>query len=318
MSVSDLDPAFNYLANDFESEAYSESSQTFRNITPTRKQAIVANAIWHLNQGRELASTLSICFGVNKNFNCPPLNEETVSDLVAKVYETGAKSLQDDLGKSSSININDGVFKYANSSPRRPFLLGHDIVPMNTLSLIGGLGGGGKTQAVIHILVAAATGESYANRKGELACALMLGFEDSQAELTARFSATIKNMSNEKKELAEKNIRVISLIGENFQLVRMVGRNALSTNQSNLIIKAISELKKDTGLDRAVVVIDHARLIASIDWNDSGQVTALTKELHKIAHESSAAILLITHSPRVLRTQIKKYHKLTLQEALPL
>jgi RecA-family ATPase len=58
------------------------------------------------------------------------------------------------------------------------------------------------------------------------------------------------------------------------------------------------ELKALTGLTRAMLVIDHARLVAMVDWNDAAQVTVLTRELHRIASEAESAVVLIAHSPK--------------------
>lgn len=129
-------------------------------------------------------------------------------------------------------------------------------------------------------------------------CTLYLAFEDSQEELNARFSAVMMGYSQTQKDQVHKNVRAISLVGKQFQLIVMKGRSPLPTGLSNLLIEKILELKKLSGLSKAMLVIDHARLIAPIDWNDAAQVTAITQELHKIAHEASAAVVLIAHSPK--------------------
>ena len=129
-------------------------------------------------------------------------------------------------------------------------------------------------------------------------CSLYLAFEDSQEELNARFSAVMAGYSQLQKDLVAKNVRAISLVGKRFQLVAMQGRSPEPTGLSDLLIEKILELKDLSGLQKAMLVIDHARLVAPIDWNDAAQVTVLTQELHKIAHEANAAVVLIAHSPK--------------------
>jgi AAA domain len=129
-------------------------------------------------------------------------------------------------------------------------------------------------------------------------CSLYLAFEDSQEELNARFSAVMTGYSQAQKDQVAKNVRAISMVGKRFQLVTMKGRNPEPTGLSDLLIEKILELKDLSGLQKAMLVIDHARLVAPIDWNDAAQVTVLTQELHKIAHEANAAVVLIAHSPK--------------------
>jgi len=298
MSINDLDAIFNYVANDFDDEGYSDSSKKFRNGIPTRKQAIIANAIWHANQDREFSSTLSICLGVNKNFNHPPLGEHIVSDLVLKTYEDSAQHLQGKNSKKIELNLNAGKLTYVESSPARDFLFGNDLIPLHTVSMIGGNGGTGKSMALSYMTAHSACGMSFSDRTATQVCSLVLAFEDDQNELNARYSAIMANFTESQKALVQKNIRAISLVGQSMQLVTMNGRNAEATGISDLLIEKLLELKLETGLSNALLVLDHARLIASLDWNDSGQVSVLTRELHKIAHEAEATVLLVAHSPK--------------------
>lgn len=129
-------------------------------------------------------------------------------------------------------------------------------------------------------------------------CSLYLAFEDSQEELNARFSAVMAGYSQLQKDQVTKNVRAISLVGKQFQLVAIKGRSPEPTGLSDLLIEMILELKELSNLEKAMLVIDHARLVAPIDWNDAAQVTVLTQELHKIAHEAKAAVVLIAHSPK--------------------
>lgn len=124
----------------------------------------------------------------------------------------------------------------------------------------------------------------------------MLACEDSKAEINARFCAVIEKLPTDEKAKALRNIRVFSLVGQDIHMVKMVSRNAESTDNSNIVIQAANELKLMTGLDRCLIVIDHARMIASIDWNDSGQASVFTREMQHIASETNAGVVVLTHT----------------------
>jgi len=76
----------------------------------------------------------------------------------------------------------------------------------------------------------------------------------------------------------------------------MNGRNAVPTGKSGTLINAIHALKKQTGIDRCLAIIDHARMIASVDWNDSAQATVFTREMQRIASETGAGLVVLTHT----------------------
>jgi len=234
---------------------------------------------------------------VNLNLNDPPLPNDEINKIIFKELRDRGRSKFID-SAPIKLDLTSGELHYVSSSPRRQFLFGYDVIPMNTLSVLAGLGGGGKTQAVIQMMAAAATGESYAERPSSLTCSMLLGFEDSREEINARFSATMEYYSADQRALAEKNIRAISLVGADFQLVTLKGRIPETTGYADLLIQKMIELKALTGLSRAMLVIDHARLIALIDMNDAAQTTILTRELHRIASEAEVAVVLIAHSPK--------------------
>ena len=234
---------------------------------------------------------------INQNLNEPPLSDDEVRKIIFKeLRDRGYAKFAD--AAPIKLNLADGQLNYVSSSPRRQFLFGYDVIPMNTVSVLAGLGGGGKTQAVIQMMVAAATGESYAERSCSPTCSMLLGFEDSHEEINARFSATMEYYSVGQRALVEKNVRAISLVGADFQLVTLKGRIPETTGYADLLIQKMIELKTLTGLRRAMLVIDHARLIALIDMNDAAQTTILTRELHRIASEAEIAVVLIAHSPK--------------------
>jgi len=250
-----------------------------------------------LSDGVASGKLEEILLRVNENLNEPPLSDDEVRKIIFRELRERNRS-KFVASAPFKLDLNSGTLSYAPSSPRRQFLFGYDVIPMNTLSVIAGLGGGGKTQAVIQMMVAAAIGQSYATRPSGPTCSMLLGFEDSREEINARFSASMESYSAQQRAQVEKNIRAISLIGADFQLVELKGRIPESTGYADLLIQKMIEFKVLTGLDRALLVIDHARLVAMVEWNDAAQVTVLTRELHRIASEAEIAVVLIAHSPK--------------------
>ena len=250
-----------------------------------------------LNANHAIDSIEKVCLGINKNVIEPPLEDRLIKQLVSiSIKKNQTHEITQKLG--FDLELNTGLISYAETSPARDFLFGNDLIPLNTVSMIGGNGGTGKSMALSYMTAHSACGKAFSDRSAKQVCSLVLAFEDDQNELNARYSAIMAGFTDEEKCLVEKNIRAISLVGKTMQLVTMKGQNAEATGITELLIEKIIELKSITGLDDAFIVLDHARLLASLNWNDSGQVSVLTRELHKIANEAKATVLLVAHSPK--------------------
>jgi hypothetical protein len=243
------------------------------------------------------------CIGFNQEKINPPLPLEKVLD-VARRYEkhqTQSNAFQP-IGatyksqKEFELNLNSGFIKLVASSPKRPFIAGADVIPLGSYSAMAGSGGIGKTLAAISIATQASIGGSFAGRACEETCVLMLACEDSEVEINARFCAAIESLPQYKQGQAIKNIRVFSLVGQDVHMVKMIGNNAEPTGKSIVVINAINQLKQQTGLDRCLVILDHARMIASVNWSDSAQATVFTREMQHIASETGAGLLVLTHT----------------------
>ncbi len=261
------------------------------------REELSQNILSLLKSGQSFDDIETICFGINQNIGNPPLDDAQVHMLIKKNVDTYTR--REKLPEINfKLRLDSGILRYVESSPSRDFLFGNDLIPLNTVSMIGGNGGTGKSMVLSYMTAHSACGLSFSDRPAIQVCSLVLAFEDDQNELNARYSAIMANFTDHQKALVQKNIRAISLVGQTMQLVTMNGRNAQATGMSDLLIEKLLELKSETGLSNALLVVDHARLIASLDWHDSGQVSVLTRELHKIAHEAEATVLLVAHSPK--------------------
>lgn len=127
-------------------------------------QRILENARRMLRQDCSGPDIEDVCLGINQNLNDPPLEARLVREIIGSLTTSAArKKVIDDLG--FDIDLNNGIISYSASTPARSFLFGNDVIPMGTLSVIGGLGGSGKSMAMVEMIGAAAIGGNYANRK---------------------------------------------------------------------------------------------------------------------------------------------------------
>lgn len=113
--------------------------------------------------GNGVTQIEEICQRLNEDLNCPPLQSAIVNTIIKNLMSrTARQKAVNDLG--FDISLHEGIISYSTNTPARPFLFGNDIIPMNTLSVIGGLGGSGKSMAMVEMIGAAAIGGTYADR----------------------------------------------------------------------------------------------------------------------------------------------------------
>lgn len=138
------------------------ASNTFAD--DVNRQRILENADRMLKQDHSASDIEEVCLGVNQNLNDPPLEPYIVREIIESLASRAArKKIIGDLG--FDIDLNEGAILYSTNTPARPFLFGNDVIPLGTLSVIGGLGGSGKSMAMVEMIGAAAIGGAYANRK---------------------------------------------------------------------------------------------------------------------------------------------------------
>lgn len=237
------------------------------------------------------------CLGFNQQRINPPLPIEKVLDIARRYSEhLPNQTTNKPTPEEFQLNLSAGLINLVTSSPKRPFIGGDDLIPIGSYSALAGLGGTGKTNLIIGVAIQASVGGSFAGRLCKETCVLMLACEDSEAEINARFCAGIEALPKDKQEQAIRNIRVFSLVGQDAHMVKMIGKNAESTSKSDVLIQAANQLKKETGLERCLIIIDHARMIASVDWNDSAQTSVFTREMQRIASETNAGLVVLTHT----------------------
>ncbi len=130
----------------------------------TSEELIVGYATQLIFEGNDQAQVEDICQRLNKDLNNPPLHSEAVNTIIKNlISKTTRQKVIGDLG--FDISLDEGIISYSVSTPARSFLFGNDVIPLGTLSVIGGLGGSGKSMAMVEMIGAAAIGGAYANRE---------------------------------------------------------------------------------------------------------------------------------------------------------
>lgn len=130
----------------------------------TSEELIAGHATQLIFEGHCQAQVEVICQRLNEDLNSPPLHSEVVNTIIKNLISKPARQkVIGDLG--FDISLDEGIISYSVSTPARPFLFGNDVIPLGTLSVIGGLGGSGKSMAMVEMIGAAAIGGTYANRK---------------------------------------------------------------------------------------------------------------------------------------------------------
>lgn len=130
----------------------------------TSEELIAGYATQLIFEGHRQAQVEVICQRLNEDLNSPPLHSEVVNTIIKNlISKTARQKVIGDLG--FDISLDEGIISYSVSTPARPFLFGNDVIPLGTLSVIGGLGGSGKSMAMVEMIGAAAIGGTYANRK---------------------------------------------------------------------------------------------------------------------------------------------------------
>ncbi len=83
-----------------------------------------------LNDGVPENKLEEILIRTNQNLNDSPLADEEVRKIIFKeLKERGRSNFID--AAPFKLELDSGVLSYVSSSPRRQFLFGHDVIPMN-------------------------------------------------------------------------------------------------------------------------------------------------------------------------------------------
>lgn len=166
--------------------------------------------------------------------------------------------------------------------------------------VIAGFGGVSKTMLAIQLATSIASGADFFGHGAPLGAAILLLGEEDKDEIDRRLNVhwSHLNMSHDDRVEVAKRIAAFGLVGEDMRLTRLNGGNAEHTGFALEIIDTAAAHQKNCSLPIRLIVLDHARLAAGGDMNDAAHTTAAMREVNYIAKMTSAAVLVVAHSPK--------------------
>lgn len=165
------------------------------------------------------------------------------------------------------------------------------LFPMQALSSLVALGGVGKTSLLMTLGAHIAAGKSWNGYELKRRKVAVFLCEESQEEISRKFSAITENWTPDERVDAEENFLTVPLIGMDARLT------SLSRNQyqGSGIAEEIIQLLHNFQLENGLVILDHMQGFSSGDLNISETATAICREANKIVNATGSAVVLAAH-----------------------
>jgi hypothetical protein len=165
------------------------------------------------------------------------------------------------------------------------------LFPMQALSSLVALGGIGKTSLLMTLGAHVAAGKSWNGHELQRRKVAIFLCEESQEEISRKFSAITENWLPNERLDAEENLLTVPLIGKDARLT------SLSRNQyqGSEIAEEIIQLLQNFQLENGLVILDHMQGFSSGDLNISETATAICREANKIVNATGSAVVMAAH-----------------------
>lgn len=171
--------------------------------------------------------------------------------------------------------------------PPREWLV-DDLIPMKTVTLLGGDGGTGKSLLALQLAVGVSANRAWINNLPRQGRALYLSAEDDRDELHRRLSGIRQNFKLEWGDLS--GITVLPLAGEDALLAHERPREALAPSP------LFHEIEKRVANEKPIlVVLDTQADLFPGNENDRAQVRQFVSILRGLAIRHGCAIVLLSH-----------------------
>jgi RecA-family ATPase len=165
------------------------------------------------------------------------------------------------------------------------------LFPMNALSSLVALGGIGKTSLLMTIGVHIAAGKDWNDHRLQ-GCKVAIFFcEESQEEVSRKFSAITESWNPEERQAAENNLLLVPLLGKDARLTAITRNQYQGSGVAEQIIQLLNNSQFENGL----VVLDHMQGFTSGDLNISETATAVCREANKIVEATGSAVVVAAH-----------------------
>ena len=172
--------------------------------------------------------------------------------------------------------------------PPREWLV-RDLVPLRTVTLLGGDGGTGKSLLALQLAYAVATGGAWLGRGVAGGGALFLSAEDDEAELHRRLADVVQASGGSFDDLDRLTLR--SLAGED-ALLAMLDRSGGVLLASALFHEIEKRVAEECP---ALVVLDTLADLFPGNENDRAQARQFVGLLRGLAIKHECALLLLSH-----------------------
>ena len=171
-----------------------------------------------------------------------------------------------------------------------PSVGGAKLFPLKAISLFSALGGGGKTSTLVKLACHMAAGKAWGSEEVGQRKVLILSVEESKEELDRKLGAAVDDFSDADKERVVDNLRMVSLVGTDPRLTRIVGRSVEGTEITQKIIATAQQFNAE------VIILDHLQGFADGDLNNSDTATALARAANCIVSATGAAVVMAAHT----------------------
>lgn len=232
--------------------------------------------------------------------------EQTYGErTIAKVYNFGQLDDSKEYAFKSPPYLSQFSFGFSknykpiyvpNGMPPRGFVGpqiadGIHLFPKRALSSLVALGAVGKTSILLTIACHIAAGKDWNDRPLQQQKVAMFFCEETQEEISRKFSAITDEWAYEERRLAESNLIAIPLLGVDARLTAINKNQYLGSGITEKIISLLSDFDLRDGL----VILDHMQGFTSGDLNLSETATAVCREANKIVEATGAAVVLAAH-----------------------
>ncbi len=206
----------------------------------------------------------------------------------------------EDVTKLPRLESSEGRINFSIYPPPPRIYVIQDLILAEKVCVLAGLGGVSKTMLSMLWAVCIVLGLPW---KGKLtlegACLLILGEEDKE-EIERRFNAIAKflNLTKEQIALVAMRIRAFPMNGLDSRMTKKQLGALESTDFSSEVIKATKALEAEAGIPVRLIILDHAGLIHGGEFNSREDVVQTMRQVNYVAKETSAAVLVLAHSPK--------------------
>jgi hypothetical protein len=230
-----------------------------------------------------------------KNYGDRTLDKAYTSlERVIPYTEINDKKINDKFKFSNTENYKP--IYYPGGMPSRKFIgpkicEGSRLFPANALSSLVALGAVGKTTLLLSIACHVACGKSWNGYSLEQKKVAMFFCEESQEEISRKYSAIVDEWSQEEKKAVESNLLTIPLLGVDARLTAIERNQYKGSGVAEEIISLLTKFELRGGL----VILDHMQGFSAGDLNFSETATSICREVNKIVDSTGAALVLAAH-----------------------